>query len=54
MLPITNLPPCTEPIDKFESLSPEQQHHAKTYTTGLVAASNKTRYVGLGVVFLPR
>ena len=31
-----------EPIDEFESLSLEQQHHAKTYTTGLVAASNKT------------
>ena len=42
MLPITDLLSCTEPIDEFESLSPEQQHHAKTYTTGLVAASNKT------------
>ena len=42
MLPITDLLSCTEPINEFESLSPEQQHHAKTYTTGLVAASNKT------------
>ena len=29
-------------FDESESLSPEQQHHAKTYATGLVAASNKT------------
>ena len=42
MLPITNFLSCTEPLDEFESLSSEQQHHAKTYTTGLVAASNKT------------
>ena len=42
MLPITNFLSCTEPLDEFESLSSDQQHHAKTYTTGLVAASNKT------------
>ena len=29
-------------FDESESLSPEQQHHAKTYATGLVAACNKT------------
>jgi hypothetical protein len=29
-------------FDEFESLSPGQRHHAKTYATGLVAASNKT------------
>jgi hypothetical protein len=29
-------------FDEFESLSPAQSHHAKTYATGLVAASNKT------------
>jgi hypothetical protein len=51
MLPITNLLSCTEPIDEFESLSPEQ-HHAKTYTTGLVAASNKT-VAGIGREVLP-
>jgi len=42
MLPITDFLSCTGPIDEFESLSSEQQHHAKTYTTGLVAVSNKT------------
>jgi hypothetical protein len=29
-------------FDEFDSLSPEQQHHAKAYATGLVAARNKT------------
>jgi len=29
-------------FDEFQSLSPPQRHHAKTYVTGLVAASNKT------------
>jgi len=33
---------CTRVFDEFESLSPAQRHHAKTYATGLVAASNKT------------
>jgi len=42
MIPITDFLSCTHVFDEFESLSPEQQHHAKTYATGLVAASNKT------------
>jgi len=29
-------------FDEFESLSSAQRQHAKTYATGLVAASNKT------------
>jgi len=29
-------------FDEFNSLSPAQRHHAKTYATGLVAANNKT------------
>ena len=41
MFLITDLLSCTEPINEFESLSLEQQH-ARAYTTGLVAASNKT------------
>jgi hypothetical protein len=52
MLPITDFLSCTEPIDEFESLSSEQQHHAKTYTTGLVAASNKT-VAGIAREILP-
>jgi hypothetical protein len=51
MLPITDFLSCTEPIDEFESLSSEQ-HHAKTYTTGLVAASNKT-VAGIAREILP-
>ena len=42
MMPITDFLSCTHVFDEFESLSPEQRHHAKTYATGLVAASNKT------------
>jgi len=42
MMPITDFLSCTEVLDEFESLSPPQRHHAKTYVTGLVAASNKT------------
>ena len=41
-MPITDFLSCTEVLDEFESLSPPQRHHAKTYVTGLVAASNKT------------
>ena len=52
MLPITDFLSCTEPIDEFESLSSEQQQHAKTYTTGLVAASNKT-VAGIAREILP-
>ena len=42
MMPITDFLSCTQVLDKFESLSPPQRRHAKTYVTGLVAASNKT------------
>ena len=42
MMPITDFLSCTEVLDEFESLSQSQRHHAKTYVTGLVAASNKT------------
>jgi hypothetical protein len=42
MMPITDFLSCTDVLDEFESLSPPQRHHAKTYVTGLVAASNKT------------
>ena len=41
-MPITDFLSCTRVFDEFESLSPAQRHHAKTYVTGLVAASNKT------------
>jgi len=40
-MPITDLLSCVRVFDKFESLSPAQRHHAKTYATGLVAG-NKT------------
>ncbi|QSG14494.1 IS4 transposase [Halapricum desulfuricans] len=42
MMPITNFLSCTHVLDEFDSLSPAQRSHAKTYATGLVAASNKT------------
>ena len=42
MLPITDFLSCTDPLDEFESLSHHQTHHAKTYVTGLAAASSKT------------
>src|SRR6056297_4367821 len=42
MMPITDFLSCTRAFDEFESLSPAQRHHAKTYATDLVAASNKT------------
>jgi SRSO17 transposase len=42
MLPITSFLPCTESIDGLDCFSSRQKHHAKTYVTGLVAASNKT------------
>jgi hypothetical protein len=32
MLPITDFLSCTEPIDEFESLSSEQQHHTRKRT----------------------
>ena len=42
MLPLTSFLSCTAPIDELECFSTRQKHHAKTYVTGLVAASNKT------------
>jgi hypothetical protein len=42
MLPITSLLSCPALIDEFECFLTRQKHHAKTYVTGLVAASNKT------------
>ena len=41
-MPITDFLSCTRVFDEFDSLSPAQRRHAKTYATGLVAASNKT------------
>ncbi len=41
-MPITEFLSCTHVFGEFESLSPVQRHHAKTYATGLVAGSNKT------------
>jgi|GEM_PF-1301986 len=42
MLPITDFLSCTDPLDGFDSLSYHQTQHAKTYVTGLAAASSKT------------
>ena len=42
MLPITDFLSCTDPLDEFDSLSHHQTQHAKTYVTGLAAASSKT------------
>ena len=42
MLPITDFLSCTDPLDEVDSLSYHQTHHAKTYVTGLAAASGKT------------
>jgi len=42
MMPITDFLSCTHAFDEFDSLSPAQRRHAKSYATGLVAASNKT------------
>ncbi|SFP95454.1 DDE superfamily endonuclease [Halolamina pelagica] len=41
-MPITNFLSSTRVFDEFDSMSPAQRRHAKTYATGLVAASNKT------------
>ena len=51
-MPITNFLSCTRVFDEFESLSPAQRQHAKTYATGLVAASNKT-VAGISRAVLP-
>jgi len=42
MLPPTRFLSCTDPIDGFDSLSHHLKRHAKTYVTGLIAATNKT------------
>jgi len=42
MLPITDNLSCTEPLENFTSLSHHQTQHAKSYVSGLIAASNKT------------
>jgi hypothetical protein len=42
MLPIRSFLSCTDPIDQLECFSTRQKHHAKTYFTGLVTASNKS------------
>lgn len=41
-MPITDFLSCTRVFNEFEPLSSSQRHHAKTYATGLIAASNKT------------
>ena len=41
-MPVTDFLSYTELLDDFELLSYHQTHHAKTYATGLAAASNKT------------
>ena len=52
MLPITNFLPCTDPLDEFDSLSHHQTQHAKTYVTGLAAASSNT-ITGIAQEVLP-
>jgi hypothetical protein len=42
MLPLTRFLSCTDPIDRFDSISHHQKCHAKMYITGLIAATNKT------------
>lgn len=42
MFPVTSFLPCAEPIDQLACFSTRQKYHAKTYVTGLVAASKKT------------
>jgi hypothetical protein len=42
MLPITDFPSCTDPLDEFDSLSYYQTRHAKKYVTGFAAARSKT------------
>jgi len=54
MMLITDFLSCVRVFDEFESLSPAQRHHAKTYATGLVAASNKTVRVSHEKSFQPR
>jgi hypothetical protein len=42
MMPITDHLSVTDLLDEFDSLSYHQTKHAKTYVTGLAAASSKT------------
>jgi hypothetical protein len=42
MMPITDHLSFTDPLEEFDSLSYHQKKHAKTYVTGLAAASSKT------------
>jgi len=42
IIPITDRLSVTDLLDEFDSLSFHQTQHAKTYVTGLAAASNKT------------
>ncbi len=51
-MPITNFLSCTDVLDEFESLSPQQRYHAKTYVTDLTAVSNKT-VTGMAREILP-
>jgi len=51
-MPIKDFLSCVRVFDESESLSLAQCHHAKTYATGLVAASNKTM-VGIAREVLP-
>jgi hypothetical protein len=41
-MPITDFLSCTRVFETCDSLSLAQRRHAKTYATGLVAASNRT------------
>jgi hypothetical protein len=45
-MPITDFLSCTRVFDEFESLSPAQRRHAKTYATGLVAVMSAKTFVG--------
>ena len=51
-MPMINSLSCTHVFGEFESLSSAQYHHAKTYATGLIAASNKT-VAGIAREILP-
>jgi len=41
-MPITDFLSYTQVLDKIESFSSPQRHHAKTYIGGLAAVRNKT------------
>jgi hypothetical protein len=42
MMPITDFLSCTRVFDEFESLSPAQRRHAKTYATAVAFPVLKT------------